>query len=190
MLLVPDATFEFRNGEKKQKAQVSSFYIDQYEVSVEDFNKFLASSSYRTSAAQAGEDKMFKEVNSLGPNYPVGFVSMRDAKAFCSSSAKRLPTPQEWQLAALGTDGRLWPWGSWSANSANIHTSAASKIGSYPKDKSPFGAFDMGGNKLEWTTEGSMGGSHVTDFQNPTTLITNVDDWVANSGFRCAADAR
>jgi formylglycine-generating enzyme required for sulfatase activity len=179
MVLVPDATFEFRNGEQKQRAEVGSFYIDRYEVSLQDFNKFLASSGYRTSAAQAGEAKMFKDVNSQGPKYPVGFMSMRDAKAFCGSSGKRLPTPQEWQLAALGVDGRLWPWGSWSVKTANVHTSGVAKIGSFPNDKSPSGAFDMGGNVLEWTTEGSMGGSYVgdTDAQNPTTLIKNLDDW-------------
>jgi len=48
----------------------------------------------------------------------------------------------------------------------------------------------MGGNMLEWTTAGSMGGSHATDWHNPTTLLNNLDDWVANTGFRCAADAK
>lgn len=190
MVLVPAASFEFRNGDLRQKAQVASFYIDRYEVTAEDFDKFLASSGYRTSAAQSGEAAMFKEVNSQGPKYPVGFVSMKDAKAYCGSSGKRLPTPQEWQLAALGVDGRQWPWGSWSAKTANVHTSAVAKIGSFPNDKSPSGAFDMGGNMLEWTTEGSMGGSYASEWQNPTTLIKNVDDWVGNSGFRCAADAK
>lgn len=201
MVLVTEAIFEFRNGKQQRKAQVASFYIDRYEVTVGDFTKFLASSGYRTSAAQEGEGKMFSEVNSQGPDYPVGFVSIRDAKAFCSSSRKRLPTPQEWQLAALGVDGRQWPWGSWSANYANVHPdtstanvpkSAAAKVGSFPHDKSPSGAFDMGGNMLEWTTEGTMGGSYggTNDFQNPTALNTNLDDWVGNSGFRCAADAK
>jgi formylglycine-generating enzyme required for sulfatase activity len=200
MVLVPAASFEFRNDEQKQKAQVSSFYIDRYEVTVGDFNKFLASSGYRTSAAEAGESKMFGEVNSQGPDYPVGFVSVKDAKAYCGSSRKRLPTPQEWQLAALGVDGRQWPWGSWSANYANVHPdtstanapkSAAAKVGSFPHDKSPSGAFDMGGNMLEWTTEGTMGGSYggTIDFQNPRALNKSLDDWVGNTGFRCAADA-
>lgn len=190
MVLIPEATFEFRNGEQKQKAQVSSFYMDRYEVTVGDFNKFLASSGYRTSAAQAGEGEMFKKVNSQGANYPVGFVSGQDAKAYCGSSGKRLPTPQEWQLAALGVDGRQWPWGSWSAKTANVNTSAVAQIGSFPNDKSPSGVFDMGGNMLEWTTAGSMGGSYATEWQNPTTVIGNLDDWVANTGFRCAADAK
>lgn len=190
MVLIPNATFEFRNGEQKQMAQVESFYIDQYEVKVEDFNKFLTSSNYRTSAAKEGEEEMFKKVNSLGANYPVGFVSVADAKAYCSSLGKRIPSPQEWQLAALGVDGRKWPWGSWSDKTANVNTSAVAQTGSFPKDKSPYGVFDMGGNMLEWTTQGSIGGSYVTDSHNPTTLLTNLDDWVANTGFRCAADTK
>ncbi len=192
MVLIPQATFVFKNKDQSQNVSVRSFYVDQYEVTVGAFMNFLKSAGYRTSASDAKEDKMFNEVNSLGSKYAVGFVSLRDATAYCRWSGKRLPTPQEWQLAALGTDGREWPWGVWSDKAANIHTNKVAEVGSFPQDKSPYGVFDMGGNVLEWTPDGSIGGSYVGDntYRTPTNLITSPDDWVSNTGFRCAADVK
>jgi len=188
MGLIPEATFMFRDGERNQQVHVNSFYLDLYEVTVGEFKAFLAATGYRTSAAEQKEERLFDQTNAAGPDYPVGFVSQRDARAYCEWSGKRLPTPHEWQLAAIGTDGRDWPWGAWVAGAANINTHAVAKPGSYPQDKSPYGVFDLGGNLLEWTTQGSLGGSYATDWHNPRTLHRNVDDWVANTGFRCAAE--
>ena|ERR1700730_3907130 len=190
MVLIPQATFVFKDRERSQKVSVHSFYVDQYEVTVDAFMKFLKATSYRTSASQEGEDGLFNKVNSLGIKYPVGFVSLQDATAYCRWSGKRLPTPQEWQLAALGTDGREWPWGVWSAKAANVDTNTAAQVGSFPQDKSPYGVFDMGGNVLEWTPEGSIGGSYVGHDHSPTNLLKNLNDWVANTGFRCAVDVK
>jgi formylglycine-generating enzyme required for sulfatase activity len=145
---------------------------------------------YRPSAFQNKEEKLFNEVNGKGPKYPAGFISWKDATAFCRWKGKRLPTPQEWQLAALGTDGRRWPWGAADPKAGNINTHSVAEVGSHSRDRSPYGIFDMGGNMLEWTTAGTMGGSYATDWHNPTPLLNNLDDWVANTGFRCAADAK
>jgi formylglycine-generating enzyme required for sulfatase activity len=185
---IPEATFVFRDGEHKQQVQVKSFYLDLYEVAVSDFKTFLAATGYRTTAVEHKEERLFDQTNAAGPDYPVGFVSHRDARAYCAWRGKRLPTPYEWQRAALGTDGRDWPWGAWAAGAANINTHAAVKPGSYPQDKSPYGVFDLGGNLLEWTTQGAIGGSYATDWQTPRILHRNLDDWVANTGFRCAAE--
>jgi len=190
MIAIPEATYTFRNGDAKQTVHVTKFLIDKYEVTWGDFQRFMTATSYKTSAQQHNEATNFKEVNSKGPGFPVGFVSWDDANNFCRWKGKRLPTPQEWQLAALGTDGRLWPWGAWKRNAANIDTNSPAEGGHFPQDRSPYGVMDMGGNLLEWTTQGSMGGSYVTDWQNPTTLLTNLDDWVSNTGFRCACDAK
>lgn len=188
-IVIPSATYEFRNGDEVRTVHVARFLIDEYEVTWGDFHKFMEATSYQPSALRHNESDLFRKVNSNGPRFPVGFVSQEDAIAFCGWKHQRLPTPQEWQLAALGSDRRPWPWGAWDPKAANIDTHAMAEVGRFPRDKSPFGVFDMGGNMLEWTTAGSMGGSYVTAWQNPTTLNKNLDDWVENTGFRCAADA-
>jgi len=190
MIAIPEATYVFRDGQATQKVQVKRFSIDQYEVTWQDFQQFMKTTGYKPSALRNNEEATFQKVNSNGPRFPVGFVSWEDANAFCRAAGKRLPTPQEWQLAALGTDGRLWPWGKWDPASANINSHSAAEAGHFSRDRSPYGVMDMGGNLLEWTTDGLIGGSYVTDWQNPTTLLKPNDDWVANSGFRCAADAK
>ncbi len=188
MVLVPDAKYVFRNGKDRKEVQVKHFHIDKYETTWKEFQDFMKATGYQPSAFKNKEEKSFKEVNSHGPKYPVGFVSWDDARAYAKWKGKRLPTPQEWQLAALGTGGKDWPWGDWDPKAANVNTGSVAEVGGFPKDCSPYGAYDMGGNMLEWTTEGTIGGSYETDWQSPTTLLNNTDDWVANTGFRCAMD--
>jgi formylglycine-generating enzyme required for sulfatase activity len=188
MVLIPDVKYVFRNGKSKQDVQVKRFYIDKYETTWKEFQEFMTAAGYRPSALKNNEEKLFKDVNSKGASFPVGFVSWEDAKAYAHWKGKRLPSPQEWQLAALGPAGREWPWGDWDPKAANVNTGSAAEVGGFPKDCSLYGVFDMGGNMLEWTTEGTIGGSYETDWQSPTTLLNNTDDWVANTGFRCVMD--
>ena len=89
-------------------------------------------------------------------DHPVTNVSWEDANAYCEWVGKRLPTEAEWEYAARGDDGRLYPWGDDPRGArANINGTLAgtSPVGSFLESESPLGLLDMAGNVWEWTAD-------------------------------------
>jgi serine/threonine-protein kinase len=124
---------------------VEPFFIDKFEVTIEAYLKNQNSTGQTGQTGQTEETKL---------KLPMVNVTWREADSYCRSQGKRLPTEEQWEFAARGTDGRIYPWGNvFERGRANAaHPSGDfSSVGSFPDGDSPFGVSDMSGNAMEWT---------------------------------------
>jgi formylglycine-generating enzyme required for sulfatase activity len=166
MMTIPAGEFLMGNPEGKGRADewpqravyLDEFAIDQVEVTNERYMVFVVTTGHRSPPNPYGTGLLLsvKGVEQL----PVVQATWYDAKAYCSWAKKRLPTEAEWEKAARGTDGRLFPWGNESATSerANFDREwneerTLHPVGSLPDGNSPYGVKDMAGNAREWVSD-------------------------------------
>jgi formylglycine-generating enzyme required for sulfatase activity len=160
MIAIPAGEFTMGSANKIERPPhtvfVDAFEMDRFEVTNEQFERFVAETGYVTDAEKAG-DTSWRYYAEGKPNHPVVKVSWNDAKAFCEWAEKRLPTEAEWEKAARGTDGRTYPWGNdWDVNKANTKDAGyrgTTIVGSFSDGASPYGVMDMAGNVAEWTSD-------------------------------------
>jgi len=143
------------------KVYLEAFQIDKFLVTQSDYSKCVSYGACPENQKLGGF---------MGDRQPVVGVNWEDANSYCKWAGKRLPTEAEWEKAARGTDGRVYPWGNGfdgkKANfcDKNCSEDAADKtvddgyaktspVGSYPAGASPYGAMDMAGNVLEWVSD-------------------------------------
>jgi hypothetical protein len=140
---------EFLMGNNRRKVYVEAFVIDKYPVTNAQYKRFVQATGHRPPQHwKAGDYPAEKAL------HPVVCVSWRDAAAYAEWAGKRLPTEEEWEKAARGTDGREYPWGRWEdghCNTVEAEVGETSAVGRYsPKGDSPYGCVDMAGNVWEW----------------------------------------
>lgn len=132
----------------RHEEDLPAFYIDQNEVTQSEYRQFKPD---------------FKIVPG-DENKPVTHVTKAEVVAYLKSQGKRLPTAAEWEKAARGTDGRLYPWGNqWDYHKGNLtekgrsgsfcSTGRMKPVGSFPQGDSPYGCHDMCGNAYEWVAD-------------------------------------
>jgi formylglycine-generating enzyme required for sulfatase activity len=126
--------------------------IDLYEVTNAEYRDYLRATGRSSKGIWPGGD--------FPPDlarHPVANVNWFEAKAYCEWRGKRLPTEAEWEKAARGTDGRMYPWGNTMdvsrANIAESRIGHTMPVGSYPKGRSPYGLYDVAGNVWDWTED-------------------------------------
>ena len=132
------------------------FFIDRFEVTNEHFWHFVLKTGYKPEEPTDflkhwGEAKKPPE---WSLTFPVVWVNQKDAQAFCQWRGGRLPTGEEWEKAARGTEAGYFPWGNQMPDktTANFTNKQAEATGNRPGDVSPFEVFDMGGNVSEITS--------------------------------------
>ena len=142
MVLVSAGAFVFGSGADRsaQNVTLPAFYIDETEVSNAEYRRFCEATGHAPPQTTDYESH---------PDYPVSGVSFEDASAFAQWASKRLPTEVEWEKAARGTDGRMYPWGD--AQWVDDLPTSLQPVVSNPLRRSPYGAYNMAGNVREWT---------------------------------------
>jgi formylglycine-generating enzyme required for sulfatase activity len=179
MLPVPEGNFIMGNDggpideRPSHSVYLDFFRIDKTEVTIDMFSKFVSEIGHQTTSEVNGFgytwlDNDWQEVphaNWMDPNgdgipelpyLPVTQVSWYDAQTYCAWAGRRLPSEAEWEKAARGTDGRVFPWGDIAPDNSLLSfnkESGISKVGNYPNGASPYGALDMSGNIWEWTAD-------------------------------------
>ncbi len=152
---VPAGEFQF--GPDKKKVDLPAYKISKYPVTNRDFDRFVQETGYETQGHWTPPEGGYGETDKEG-NKPCVHVTFHDAQAYAKWAGGRLPTEQEWEKAARGTDGRLYPWGNdWRADACNNEGSGLSEVTAFEKagNVSPFGAVDMVGNAMEWVDSGT-----------------------------------
>ena len=186
---------------------VGDFYLDTNEVTNEDYARFVRQTRYP--APKHWVDGSYPKGEATLPVYNVSWF---DAKAYAEWAGKRLPSETEWEYAARGTDGRIYPWGNeWIDELSNSGEDKRGKpvaVGQFLRGASPFGILDMAGNVSEWvaddfklypgSTAKPLAGYKVYrggSWAFPKTQLLTVARWpeiptekFAYVGFRCAKD--
>jgi iron(II)-dependent oxidoreductase len=180
MVLVPAGSFimgsdkrmdrnAYRTELPQRRVYLDAFEIDKYEVTNLQYLKFVLATGRNPQIDWRYDGGNFQESMA---HHPVMHVSWYDADAYCRWAGKRLPTEAEWEKAARGTDGRIFPWGNAPAglSRANFGRSGLSgpvrdrperlllyppiiAVDRYENSVSPYGVHQMLGNVAEWVAD-------------------------------------
>jgi formylglycine-generating enzyme required for sulfatase activity len=178
----------------EHRVTLKEFYIDVTEVTVAAYKACVDCGACKRplrDGSNTGREPYFG--NQAFANHPVIYVSWQDAKGYCEAIGKRLPTEAEWEMAARGPQGNVYPWG------ADAPSSVTANFGGMVNDtqvvtccgggKSPAGALNMAGNVWEWVSDSFdpsyYAVSPATDPKGPPGSVVKV---ARGGGFNSSAE--
>lgn len=137
----------------KHVVYLDAFWMDSVEVTNSMYLKCL-----RAHGCTIPVSDNITYRNWIYRDHPIVYVTWEQANTYCKWAGRRLPTEAEWEKAARGTDGRMYPWGNKQPNprQANFSGSMIQESVSafrYPLGASPFGVLNMSGNVREWVAD-------------------------------------
>jgi len=158
------------NEKPYHQVYLDAFYMDKYEVTLDDYMECVKAGGCKPPEVRESQGHILsanmKYCNWKHPGrgkHPINCVEWFKAKAYCEYAGKRLPTEAEWEKAARGTDGRIYPWGNQppDCNLAIVvrrgkdgcGKDSTWPVGSKPKGASPYGIMDMAGNVAEMAAD-------------------------------------
>jgi formylglycine-generating enzyme required for sulfatase activity len=169
MSRIPTGTFMMGSSDGSDderpvhEVTVQSFEMDVTEVTVQDYQACVQAGGCTGADRGIPLDEPCNFGRIGREKHPINCLDWHRATAYCQWAGKRLPTEEEWEYAARGSDGRRYPWGNeaptepgcWSEEGTSFGhgmRESTCPVGMSGSDVSPFGLYDMGGNVAEWTS--------------------------------------
>jgi formylglycine-generating enzyme required for sulfatase activity len=150
----------FKYSEHKSSEYIPTFWIARFVISVANVAEFLEHDPgwRRGDFFFRHAPEIIEQANNGAGNYPAQFVPIHVAKAYAKWAGFQLPSQRQWEKAARGTDGRLYPWGDeWDPDRCNwgkgMDAANVAPVNAYPSGQSVYGCFNMSGNMVEITSE-------------------------------------
>jgi formylglycine-generating enzyme required for sulfatase activity len=162
---VPAGTFMMGNdagwaGQKPaHKVNLDAFWIDETEVTNRMYALCVQAGTCPPPRNVSSYTRESYYLDAQYAQYPVVYVSWQEAATYCGWAGRELPGEAQWEKAARGTDGRLYPWGNQVPDQRLLNQFEVSflddtvQVGSYPQGASSYGVLDMAGTVWEWTAD-------------------------------------
>ena len=199
--------------------KLKDFWIFKYEVTNQEYSQCVEAKKCKSPKAFDSYTVKNYYGNSGYDNYPVVNLTWQQASDYCQWIGGSLPTEAQWEIAARGVDGRIYPWGNNLpdrdyANYAS-NNGDTMEVGSFENGMSPYRAMDMAGNVWEWVEDrygdyeagdlenpsgpnsgservirGGSWGSDVESIRSSNRYAISPNEYYGNLGFRCVVPSR